>query len=1429
MSDEELFHEDSVPDDEFGETFFLRVFRWMADDGHFFAEVHAGIDRLDGINATPQENSQDGQSVTVEEGVDPENNEPVPASDFARAFPNTQPAPAYPPRSQHGKWKIRSSLAAFWVDNVPESLQTFEIPTENVFTPICMLPTKEQLSTMAARSKCMELLPANHASLLSSPNKGIPLCFVARAAEGLPVHMQKALFFFTSVANSALDLGHYAAPSVTTDVVHDKMEFKAIRRLVSTGVGMEPDPVIRDPLDTQSGFISLNEILRKRQNERVTETKELVPPLSIHVGFTGAVFVDGEGKERREVFAVLIVTPADNFALMPYILEKFLMKPKMGCQKYEQLMELYLESSSFLREIMRYECFCNLGADEGELGLPEDYWLEPGGMLGTSTVLSPFQIPLKVFNTIKSEYPAADLSTIRIIGCPEMTFQRSDDYTELWLKYMNTSINMDTIRQDNLSQNINQYDSSKDKQQYTAMKIGHPGGWPLETDESDNRVTVFGLPPLPLMHRFDANGARGNFSVFIASIGDADQALPDLTRAILTAFLVHSSDVQTRPEIDHLLKDKRKANPLLVLRTYYGPDADPFSALVLANRQRMWAEALRSDIQVRRAKGAPIQEVLRITRDYLASVTKNLESMIECQVFRSATVTQMKAVFDLMPYDEVCTRSPHSIANTLRQKSEKISKSRRYDSVYRSWHSFMKIWEDMNRFFCLNAGNLLAAVEVMLSQLMFKFAHTNDTWTFFFVTIVVMAGNGHFQSQTPDGPVPCRIKPNTTGMDFLLARVMEIWNALYDKLMIPPKDRHNLILNCMRYTATVWENLVTAQAAAGRLVAVPPPDANFQAMSLTEIRDSLKSLIQYGPPRNEQVGQTVSFNSQEVNTTRVASVKRKLGNNNLVVLASNVGSKNAEQKEEGNTLDVVCHVLPSGVPPPTAKRMRTELNDTETNANTARNQPLENQEAAVNCIAYTSNFAALYVGLLNHIGAFPTEVNSGVGSYLDWGFFYIKQYASSSMDVFVRDNFSRMREGYKSRGVIMSIWLKTLHVLSLGKPKDETIQHLWMDIHTDALAMTCVPLVFCNLLYRGVHMGSLIMANMFATHLHVPVISIKHLNAFFDMDRPPDMERMEPGFREDYVQIQEFIRFCFLNNRFCPPEDSPLCPMSNISCYISGDATADFLPVNPKTSLMRVPMGKDKDETHDISHKIALRIAAQYGEELFGQCHMGPEVSTYRLALVYLAERFAPDFRGLMSPNMFCSRLHLNALGLDRSAPGMPDHVDSSHPPFARQFNIRVREQIQSQAIGLNVWSLLTVVSLIGNTDITPEVSNNFANSLVEIILSHAPASCTPGDVCVTPRFGPSTQPVKLYVPTIKERPKHFLRPNEPSFVRNGVLPIAKACGRFAPEDMMHAPQLCAVAKQLHCDVMEVPANAFTVSLLFFFLQCLLDLPDAPA
>ena len=1363
--------------------------------------------------ATPQHVSPRGsQDLPPSQPAPPR--PPAEDSSFIRAFSNVLPAPDPPRRPSGRPWRPSKSLNDYWDSHIPESLRRFPIPNQDIFSPTCMIPTDDQVTRMFARSKCMELLASKHPSLLSVPTRAQPLCFVARAAEGLPIHIQKTLFFFASVLHGLLDMSHFAAPTNATNVVHDRTDMRIIRSLVSTGKGTGADPAMPSASQADGEFITMDQILGMRTEEVPDDMTEPVQPLSIHVGFTGAVFKDKEGKEKREVFAVLVVTPSDNFALWPYIYEKFLEKPKLTSPKYEQKMELYLEATSFLKEILRYECFCNLMADESKVGMPEDYKEEPGGKLGVVTILSQFQIPFKIYNIIKAEHPDADLRTIRVIGCPEMTFESRDEFTRDWARYMNISIHEESKRQKNLLDQIDKYCAEKSKESFVPGSMDMSCGWPLEVDDA-GVVTTFGLPPLPLMHRFDANGARGSFSVFIASIGDADQALPDLTRAILTAFLVHSSNVDERPEIDHLLKDKRKANPLLVLRTYYGPDADPFSALVLANRQRMWYEALRTDIQVRRSRGSSIQEILRVERDYLASSMKNLESMIECQVFRSATVTQMKAVHEMMNFEEVCTGSQHSVRSVMREKSQRLYRSRKHDSMFRAWNCFMRIWEDMNIYFTLNAGNLVCALEVLLSQIMSKFAHTNETWTFFFMTVVVMSGNGHFQTQTPDGPVPCRIKKNTTGMDYLLARLTDLWNALYERLMVPPKDRHNIILNCMRFTATVWENLVTAQAAGGRLVAVPPSDANFQAMSLTEIRDSLKTLIQYGPPRGEEIGQTCSFNSQEMeNKSRVASRKRKMGNNCIVVMASNVGSKNSEQKEEGNTLDAVCAVLPSGVPPPVAKRMRTQFNDMEANANTARHQPLENKEVAVNCIAYSANFVSLVVGLFNHIGAYTAEVNPVVLAFYDWGCYYIKQFASSCMDVFVRDNFSRMKEGYKSRGVVLSLWLKTIHALSLGKSKAEATQHLWLDIHTDALPMVMVPLVFSNLLYRGVHMGGLLMSNMLADHLNCPVVSLLHLNAFFELEEMPRPDAMEPGFRDDYMAIQRFVAHCFAHCRFCPAEDGPFDPETNVCCYITSDGSPDLTPVNPKTSLLRIPPSKDKDENQDISHKVALRIAAQYGETLNSQCHMGPEVSTYRLGVTHLLERFAPDFRGLISPRMFYTKKHLHFLGFGREAAGMSDYVDSPPPLFAKQFSFRSmrdgREQLQSQAIGVNIWSLLTMTALIGSKDLHPDVSNCFSNSLLELILSHSPAACTPGDICPTSRFDHATAPTKLFV-SGKDRPGHFLRPPEPSFVNNGVLPIAKINGRFIAEDMLHCSQLVALAKNLHCDLMEIPANAFTV------------------
>ena len=486
-------------------------------------------------------------------------------SSFQRSFPNIDPHPREAPSSRF----IPSRLKEYWNENVPDQLKIFPIPEDSIYQGGCLTPDPDHTRRMYARSKCMKLLHPDDPCLLSDPTQSTPLCFMQKTGAELPLHIQKCLFLFTSLLNHATpDLTHFTAPCTTVGVHFDQADPRVIRGLVSTGEGLgaHEQPIPMD--DMRDDFIDINEILADRDMEQNGGVHIPVAPLTMHIGFPCATFrVDGE--EKREVFCALLVTPAANFALMSYMHDKLLLRPKQGSQKYEQLLELHIEANSFYKEIMRYEIYENLGVDERKFRNPDDYQRMAGAALGHSTVLSPFQIPFKIYNQIRKDYPTVDLASIRIMGMPKMTFRQSDQTTLDFLQVMNASINADQTRQVQLIEGIRRYVLSKDKDSLPDLKLPFVGGWPIELDAGMN-VTAFGLPPIPLMHTFDPQGARGNFAVFTTSIGDADKSLPDYTRLLLTAFLVHSSPVNQRPRIEHMLKDTRIANPLECLRKYFG-------------------------------------------------------------------------------------------------------------------------------------------------------------------------------------------------------------------------------------------------------------------------------------------------------------------------------------------------------------------------------------------------------------------------------------------------------------------------------------------------------------------------------------------------------------------------------------------------------------------------------------------------------------------------------------------------------------------------------------------------------------------------------------------------------------------------------------------------------------------------------------------
>ena len=703
------------------------------------------------------------------------------------------------------------------------------------------------------------------------------------------------------------------------------------------------------------------------------------------------------------------------------------------------------------------------------------------------------------------------------------------------------------------------------------------------------------------------------------------------------------------------------------------------------------------------------------------------------------------------------------------------------------------------------------------------------TRTYFFTTIMIMSGNGHFQHLGEKGPVTDRRKPNTTGADFTVTRINDILLAWYDRLGIQEKARYYIPVNCMRFTPTAFEQASTATAVGADLMTQPPPDTNDRPMVVTELRsENMEGVLKFVMPRGEKSGSVLSINVCDRAKTGVREMASKVVVNQLALefLCGNKRDQKEAQVEETRTAMVVSPVFPPGAAVEFKKRSRQQFQDVMHDSNTGRHRPLESTESVTNFLVYTHKTAAFYVGLINRLQTMPCEINQTASAFLEWGTFYLRHYGEGVMDQTVRENFSRIVQGYTTRTLVWFVWLKAIIRLSRvaqGTRPRHVYKDLLLDMAADALPVTGVPVMLTCMMTRSVHMGALLMTMLMADSMLVPVVSWENLNRFFTDDEPPT----ETGtYMDAYNMIKEWVQRCLAENRFCPADEGEYNAEHNVSCYITDKGTATLGQSPDGDGFLRFapdfPQGgggnrgggsstqHQQQENSGLYTRIAGRIQKMHGAHLFQLCHMGPERCVYMYAMMWLASHFVPDFRGLGSPHAFCSEKHLRKLGLLRHLPGVKDHTDHKSPKFAREVEFMAEGQVKSVAMGVNMWSLLCIVSLTGEILVHPTVSDRFAKGLVEQILRKAPPGATPGNMCPTRLFDQSTKPIRMFI-SDKERPAHFLRPTDSSFPTRGTLTLARGVEQFLPEDLLPCPAIPMVASMLGCKIEQVPASAVKV------------------
>ena len=294
--------------------------------------------------------------------------------------------------------------------------------------------------------------------------------------------------------------------------------------------------------------------------------------------------------------------------------------------------------------------------------------------------------------------------------------------------------------------------------------------------------------------------------------------------------------------------------------------------------------------------------------------------------------------------------------------------------------------------------------------------------------------------------------------------------------------------------------------------------------------------------------------------------------------------------------------------------------------------------------------------------------------------------------------------------------------------------------------------------------------------------------------------------QRSYNELKQWIAALAESHSFLPDD----CQQSynvnhNISAYVTDPGTIEGHAIHERQVFR---LGEhDKNPNRSLHAKVADRVAEQYGKELFLYCHMGKEVSMIAQAIYSCMTQFTPDFQLLLeTSNLYDTARHIKKLGLENDYPGLARAGQSTAPGMLmKSFTYR-----EGMALGVNIWQLLIIGTLIGNQNLHAKCSSDFSRHVLSVILQKAPRAATPGNKIPVRSFNARTGRQEYVSVNEENRPDFFLRPlRDDDFMDSGLLADCRADPKtgLLPEDVMHCGHLQRASILLSCKMWEVPAS----------------------
>jgi hypothetical protein len=414
------------------------------------------------------------------------------------------------------------------------------------------------------------------------------------------------------------------------------------------------------------------------------------------------------------------------------------------------------------------------------------------------------------------------------------------------------------------------------------------------------------------------------------------------------------------------------------------------------------------------------------------------------------------------------------------------------------WRSF----EQANNFFLMNSSNLEFMVEAMVTQIMWLMSSDNPNIVGYFQCIMQMSGNGHYSISQKEGVIPDRRKPNSTGADFTLEKITDLFQMQLDRLGLTERENLQAPHTLSGFTDASITMVLNATVQDGILISTPPPSTQFQDYWMTEIRGNnmrLGPMIKEVLPRNNKCSKRM-FNTGDPEKTNMRKIQNKtcVARCQVGVMASNLPVTTKEGGEEYKTATTVTHVMPPGSEHYHKRRRIGPINNQSSSSTSGRQVRQGDTEAVVNIIPFSHTWTCAIPMLMNYYGVMPINIADTTLAFLDWVMFLVKDSADGVIGKDIMESFNRMKNGYEARQVGKSLWTKCIMHLSTSDSEEEAMCKVMQTSYANVMPIHDSVCAVHSFLSRSIHMGALMMVACIVAHLEVPIIPLEDLKHFFD-------------------------------------------------------------------------------------------------------------------------------------------------------------------------------------------------------------------------------------------------------------------------------------------------------------------------------------------